>query len=532
MQLSLSSCLMVLASTAALANAKSDIKFDSGVLHRRYNSPVHRRGGNMMAPVASTTAAAAAPAATLNATVVNCFLTVPANLLTAAGLATPFILNAPCSQTVPGQQSFAEASVYDPATGAISTYHPLIIDAGVTPIVPPVVPAIPAGATVGIWFGFNGGVLQLQDVNGLTPDKSPLIGAGGAGCINGLPGTAGDVFGQVSWCNAQPFFAAVNGGITAGKVTIPALGTDTMGNPCPTSRSFKMTDACPSDNVGTQYLINMKTRGAAQDTAANRAANANLTVINNASDEALLGHLIDPAIGCVPFNTPSLDDPGAMVVSLAANEIQAAQLQAPPLSMVPLKDPDCLLTATGALSVPKTNAYRLGVNQQPVAGNTNATVDPTGVTGALVPYCNGLNEVAPPFLADFQKVFINMPSPAACVGTNFFTFLCNRVLMSEMLLGCPPPAVNPIVCQFNGCGAATSCVITLGSPAAGNATGVAAPTMVTPPMASVAGATLVPTSVNPWGTAHRPNDGLHPDGAGPWLGSHSQRHRKHKHRKS
>ena len=124
------------------------------------------------------------------------------------------------------------------------------------------------------------------------------------------------------------------------------------------------------------------------------------------------------------------------------------------------------------MSPEKTNAYRLGVNQPVVSGSTSATVDPTGVTGALVPYCNGMVEVAPPFLAGFQNTFINQMTPDAAVGTNLFTFLCERYLMSLMQLTCPPAAFQPVVCQLNGAGAASSCVITLNGTTTTNTTTV------------------------------------------------------------
>ena len=145
---------------------------------------------------------------------------------------------------------------------------------------------------------------------------------------------AGDVFGQVSWCGAQKFFAATNTAIAQGKLVVPPLGTDTLGNPCPTSRSFEITDACPSDNVPTQYLLNPDTRQTAQDTTANRAANGEATVINNASDEALLANIVDPLIGCKPFQAPSVDNPGVMSSALALSEIQANQLQKAPIGLV------------------------------------------------------------------------------------------------------------------------------------------------------------------------------------------------------
>ncbi len=403
------------------------------------------------ATATSATATAATGASTaLNPTILNCFLTLPNNPLSAAGLSTPFLLNAPCSQTVATQQAFAEAAIYDPATGAISIYHPLVLDAGKTAGAPPVVPNLPAGAVVALWFGFNGGVLQLLDINGKDTNASPVLK--GAGCINGLEGVQGDVFGQVSWCNAQPWFAAANAGVASGKTVIPPLGVDSLGNACPTSRSFEITDACPSDNVPTQYLL-LADGSTAQDNAANRAANPTAEIINNASDEALLTNIINPLIGCTSYTATYLDNPGVSGPALALSELQANALQQAPVGLVPLNDPDTLLTASGMVSTQKTNQYRLGVNQPVVAAGANS--------GALDPYCQNMVAIAPPFFKGFQSVFITQTTPAATVGNNLFTFLCERYLMSLTQLTCPPAAFQPVVCQVDGNGAATSCIITL-----------------------------------------------------------------------
>jgi hypothetical protein len=403
---------------------------------------------------------------------------VPANPLTAQGLATSYILQPPCSMTVATQQAFAEAAVFDPATNTISIYHPLVIDAGTQPAAANVVPTIPAGATVGLWFGFNGGVLKLVDANGLDTNNSPTLK--GDNCINGLQGVQGDVFGQVSWCNAEQFFAAAN----AGAITIPPLGTDSTGATCPTSRSFEITDACPSDNVPTQYLL-LPNGQTAQDTAANRAANPGATVINNASDEALLTNIIDPLIGCTPFTGPSLDNPGENVPALALSELQASKLQQNPIGLVPLNDPDTLLTNGGTVSAQKTNQYRLGVNQ-PVVDAANAST-----SGALDTYCNNMLAVAPTFLANNQAKFIGQTTPDACVGNNLFTFLCERFIMSLTQLTCPvAQEVNPVVCKTNGAGAATSCTINLTTTATaaagGTATAASAATVATTTGASKA----------------------------------------------
>lgn len=104
------------------------------------------------------------------------------------------------------QQAFAEAAVFDLATNTVSLYNPLVISEGAQPLAAPVVLTIPAGTTVGLWFRFNGAVLKLVDANGLDSNNSPTLK--GDNCINGLAGVQNDVFGQVSWCNAQQFFPA------------------------------------------------------------------------------------------------------------------------------------------------------------------------------------------------------------------------------------------------------------------------------------------------------------------------------------
>ena len=91
---------------------------------------------------------AAADAPAVN---VNCTLIVPADPLTAEGLAAPYQLTAtdpasgPCNEANTSQTAFVQGAVLDPATGKISVYNPLVIDAGTQPAVAPVVPVLPAG---------------------------------------------------------------------------------------------------------------------------------------------------------------------------------------------------------------------------------------------------------------------------------------------------------------------------------------------------------------------------------------------------
>lgn len=119
----------------------------------------------------------------------NCTLIVPANPLSAQGLATPYQLTAtdpgagPCNEANGGQTAFVQGAVLDPATGKISVYNPLVVDAGTQPAVAPVVPTLPAGAVVAVWFGYNGDTLSLagadqaQQLLG-TASASPTDSAG------------------------------------------------------------------------------------------------------------------------------------------------------------------------------------------------------------------------------------------------------------------------------------------------------------------------------------------------------------------
>jgi hypothetical protein len=405
---------------------------------------------NATATASACAASATATATTLDPNVLDCFITLPDNPLTATGLSTPFILQPPCSMAVDTQQAFAEAAVYDPATGKISIYHPLVLDLGQQPAAPNVVPVLPSGAIVGIWFGFNGNTLQLLDTNGLDANSSPVLEA--ANCINGNPGVKGDIFGQVSWCNTEQWFTAANAGIKAGLVTIPPLGNDKNGQICPTTRSFKLVDQDQSDNVPTQYLL--VGNATAQDTEANRKALGEGDVLNNASDEALLTNILDPLIGCTPFLAPSLDNNGALVPALALSELQASFVQPSPVAFVPKNDPDCLTTADGALSIDKTNAYRLGVGQPTVTSSGDAA-------GDLDTYCTNLVAFQPPFLKEFEQEFLGQTSPDAEAANNLFTFLASRFLASLTLLTCPPPPFQPVVCQMDSNNVTTSCVITL-----------------------------------------------------------------------
>ena len=417
------------------------------------------------AAASATASATAAPAAAAAANV-SCVLVVPANPLTAQGLATPYQLTGPngmspqasgCTMAnAANLGAFAQATILDPATGTLSTYEPLVITQGTQPAAAPVVPTLPAGAVVTIDFGFNGTNLTLKGATGTT------LGQGR--CVNGL---AGSIFGQVSFCNGVAFFAAANKAIAGGLTTIPALGTASKaaGVTCPTTRSFTMIDQDQSDNVTTQYLLNANGQ-TAQDNAANTAALAGANVINNGSDNALLNAFLDPTLGCTPFTAPDLTNAGTPGTSQALDELFAARNQAAPIALVPENDPMTLVN--GAFSQQKTNRYRTSVDQ-PAVMRAQTADTPAG-------YCQNMVNVQSLFLQNNQTLLATGTSPVPGVGTNLFTFLANRLNMSFTNLNCQNFGLtNPVTVTLDGNGAATAATINAAQQAVASMTGPAGP---------------------------------------------------------
>jgi hypothetical protein len=360
---------------------------------------------------------AAQPPATPNP---DCTLRVPAGPLTAAGLATPYQLtatdaaNGPCHEADPAQSAFVQATVLDPATGAVSVYDPLVVDRGTTPARPPVVPKLPAHAVVGLWFGFNG--------NNLTLRGNTTAGH----CVNGTPGS---VFGQFAYCNAPAFFTAAARAKQAGRLSVPPLGTGRDGAPCPTSRDFGIVDQDQSDNVTTAYLATPDGRTAQRTAAATAALGPQGAVaLLNGSDNLLLTAFVDPALGCAPWTAPDLADPGHTATALALDELQAAADQAAPVALVPVADP-MTLGPGKARSRAKTNLYRSGVDQLPVG--RGAGTDP----GDVPTYCRRLAAGGAARLNTDGQFFAASASPTA--GQNLLDFLTQRLTASLQNLGCP-----------------------------------------------------------------------------------------------
>jgi hypothetical protein len=231
---------------------------------RQYESPPRRRlmiacgafvaaaavgiGGAFAFGVIGGTQAIRPTATTDN---MNCTLIVPANPLSAQGLATPYQLTAtnpadgPCNEANANQSAFVQAAVIDPATGQISVYNPLVIDQGTTPAAAPVAPTLPANGVVGIWFGFNGNTLSLvgaDQVGATTAAASatptlaatataaaaatPLVTATAAPAAAAPTATAAPAAAAAPTATAAPTAAVATtaaAGTTTSSVTAPAV---------------------------------------------------------------------------------------------------------------------------------------------------------------------------------------------------------------------------------------------------------------------------------------------------------------------
>ncbi len=370
----------------------------------------------------------------------------PASPLTAQGLATPYQLTgtggmsaAQSGCTMANNSNlgaFVQATILDPATGALSVYEPLVITQGTTPAAAPVVPTLPAGAIVTIDFGFNGTTLTQV---GATPEALRQ-----GNCTDGLDGS---VFGQVSFCNGIQFFRAAARDEAQGRLTIPASGTSPVsGQPCLTTRSFDVVDQDPSDNVTTTYLLTASGQ-TAQLNAANTAALAGATQIVNGSDNKLLTAFLDPALGCTPFQVPDLSQDGAMGTSQALNELAAAKNQAAPAALVPENDE--MVLVNDAFSVQKTDLYRAEIGQPLVSAATDAT-------SSSASFCQNMVNIQTPFLAANQSALAAGGSPVPAVGDNLLTFMANRLSMSFTNLSCQTYGLtDPVTVTLDANGAAT-----------------------------------------------------------------------------
>ena len=363
----------------------------------------------------------------------NCTLTVPANPLSAQGLATPWQLGDGCSMANAGTEgAFVEATILAP-NGQVQVYNPLVITAGTTAAVTPAAPTIARGSQVIIDVGFNGTNLVLQGQ-----------GARQGRCVDAL---GQSLIGQVSGCNAVNFYNLANSEIARGTLTVPPLGTSLDGQPCLATRNFAVVDQDPSDNVITTYLINGNGQ-TAQNTTANAAAIAGATTLVNGSDDKLLAAFLDPANGCTPFTAPDTTATGGTSASQALNELSSRVNQQGTIGVVPPNDEMTLVNS--AFSIAKTNVYRSLVDQPLLAGNVNATT-------VAMDFCQNMTNIQPARNQLDMARELNFGSPVAAIGDNLATFMGNRLSMSFVNLGCANFGLtNPVTVTLDGNQVATA----------------------------------------------------------------------------
>jgi hypothetical protein len=406
-------------------------------------------------PSASPSATASAITTTVN---VNCDIIVPANPLSAQGLATPYQLTGTggASPAASGCEmsnaanlgAFVQATILDPRTGDLSVYDPLVITQGTTAAVAPAVPQLPANAVVTIDFGFNG--TDLFQV-GATSDALQQ-----GNCTNGQQGS---IFGQVSFCNGIRFFAVADQLEREGRLVVPSAGTSSKiiasggrmgtGTDCPVTRNFDMVDQDPSDNVTTEYLLVPATGQTAQDTTSNVGNLTGSTLLLNGSDNTLLDLFMDPILGCTPFEAPDLANNDQPTSSQALDELLSGKNQPALAALVPEND-EMVLNNAGTFDVAKTDMYRAELGQAPVDFANIRTSSPAM-------YCQNMVDIQTPFLAANQALLATGQPPVAGVGDNLLTFLANRLAMSFTNLACQNFGLtNPVTVTLNGAGAAVA----------------------------------------------------------------------------
>ena len=341
----------------------------------------------------------------------NCTLIVPNNPLSARGLAAPWQLSDGCSEANSSEEAFVEATILAP-NGRLQVYDPLVITQGTTAAVTPAAPRIARGSQVIINVGFNGNNLVLEG-----------NGAFQGHCIDAF-GTS--IMAQTSACNASAFFSDANFQIARGRLRVPRLGTGTDGQACQTTESFPLIDQDQSDNVETEYLLNSNGQ-TAQETVANKNAMGGATVVSNGSDDALLGHFVDMALGCTPFTAQDVTSANRADGSLALNALSAVVRQRTNAALLPVNDPQLLVA--GQFSIGKTNAYRAMTDQPLLSRSANKNQN-------AAQYCQDLVNLQPARLQLDMAKEVGFASPVPGVGDNLASFLGARLSASFGNLNC------------------------------------------------------------------------------------------------
>ncbi len=413
--------------------------------------------GAYVTPSASDTAAAlgtTAPATRTNSKTI-CDIIVPANPLSAKGLSTPYQLTGPdgkrptksgCEMSNGAKAgAFVQATILDPATGALSVYEPLVITQGTKAGMKLSPPAIPADAVVTIDFGFNGrDLVQVGAAPATLAD---------AHCVSGQAGSA---FGPTSFCNGVDFFDAVRQAERKGLLKVHSPGTSNAivpsggdlgtGRSCPVISNFEVASLDPGESVTTTYLLNPLTGQTAQDNATNQGYVAGATLLHGNSANAVLDQYVDPILGCTPFEAPDLSRANAPASSEALDEIAADAHQPKTAALVPENGK---VVMNGDKPDPaKTDLYREELGQAPVSAATNESSSPAM-------YCQNLVDIQTPFLAANQRLLAAGQSPLTAAAGNLLTFLASDLSASFASLGCQQfHLTNPVSLKRNSRGVA------------------------------------------------------------------------------
>jgi hypothetical protein len=416
-------------------------------------------GASASASSSGSAAPSASGSTTTAAANVNCDIIVPANPLSARGLATPYQLTGTggmspaqsgCTMTnAASLGAFVQATILNTRTGRLSVYDPLVITQGTTPAVAPVVPVLPQHYVATIDFGFNG-----TDLYQVGATRHALAQGN---CTDGS--TQGSIFGQVSFCNGISFFNEAHRLEAEHKLVVPSEGTSGKivasggalggGQNCPVSQNFDMVDQDPSDNVTTEYLLNPATGQTAQNTASNAGNIPGSTLLLNGSDNTLLDTFMDPVLGCTPFQAPDLANNDQPTSSQALDELLSEKNEPAAPALIPEND-EMVLNSAGQVDAAKTNLYREELGQAPISAANNKFDSPAN-------FCQNMLNIQTPFLAANQTLLASGQSPVTAVGDNLLTFLANRLSMSFTNLSCDNFGLtDPVTVTLDGSGAATA----------------------------------------------------------------------------
>src|SRR5262249_51382650 len=151
------------------------------------------------------------------------------------------------------------------------------------------------------------------------------------------------------------------------------------------------------------------------------------TVIANGSDNGLLAHFVDAALGCTPFTATDTTSPNGNDASQALNVLSARQHQQGTVALLPVNDPQLLVA--GQFSIGKTNTYRM-LNDQPLLGfNTNKDQNAAA-------YCQNMVDIQPAKVQGDMAKELNFSSPVPAVGNTLGTFMGARLSASFTNLNC------------------------------------------------------------------------------------------------